>query len=133
MLFLSLEICTVIKSCLDKDEYKEVYSHPEVRALESSARHVMGELVLLLGFGEKVNLGMENPFEESRRWKARFEETIAQLEEAGIKTRKDKQAGWEVYSARRSDWEAPLYHFALYLGFDWDEVTGDRDRSEAAE
>jgi hypothetical protein len=131
ILFMSLEICTLIRSCLDKEEYAEIYNHPEVLALDSSARHVMTEFIELLGLEKKGPLRMETHFEESRRWRARFEEAIGELEEAGIKTRPDKQGGWETYSARRGDWEAPLFHFAAYLGFDWDEVTGDRDRSEA--
>ena len=35
MLFLLLETCAVIRSCLDREEYTEIYNHPEVRNLEA--------------------------------------------------------------------------------------------------
>jgi hypothetical protein len=34
---------------------------------------------------------------------------------------------------RRRGWEQQLAGFALFLGYDWDEVTGDRDLRLAAE
>jgi hypothetical protein len=37
------------------------------------------------------------------------------------------EAGWREYRRRRHGWELELAGFALYLGYDWDEVTGDGD------
>ncbi len=42
------------------------------------------------------------------------------------------RASWTDYQEQRREWEAPLYRFALYLGYDWDEVTGDRNLEYAA-
>jgi hypothetical protein len=133
VLFLSLEICAVIKSCLDSEEYNELNERPEVRILESSARHVLDEFTTLLDLEKQSSRRVESSFEEARRWKARFEQTIARLEEIGIKTRKDRAAGWKVYRALRDEWEPRLYALASYLGYDWDEVTGDKDLEYAAD
>ncbi|MGH9901115.1 MAG: hypothetical protein ACRD68_04660, partial [Pyrinomonadaceae bacterium] len=135
VLFLTLETCAVINSCLDCDEYAETCRHPEVRTLEASARHVLGELVASLGLGGRSGQqrGGESAFEESERWERRFKQTMQQLEAAGVRTRRESSGGWEDYRARREEWESQLYRFAHYLGYDWDEVTGDRDLRYAAD
>jgi hypothetical protein len=43
------------------------------------------------------------------------------------------EAGWREYRHRRHGWELELAGFALYLGYDWDEVTGDGNLSVATE
>ena len=42
-------------------------------------------------------------------------------------------AGWLEYRAQREGWESKLRRLALYLGYDWEEVTGDRDLEYAAD
>ena len=134
MLFLSLEICAVIRSCLDDDEYAETVNHPEVRTLEASSRHVLHALLASLELERRTKRRKrETPFEESRRWRQRFEQTLAQLKETGIRTRADEAAAWEYYRARREEWEAQLHRFSRHLGYDWDEITGDRDLRYAAD
>ena len=58
---------------------------------------------------------------------------MKRLEDSGIKTRRDAHAGLEEYRAQREDWESTLYRFARHLGYDWDEVTGDRNLRYAAD
>jgi hypothetical protein len=36
------------------------------------------------------------------------------------------EAGWREYRHRHHGWELELAGFALYLGYDWDEVTGEQ-------
>jgi len=133
VLFLTLEITTVIKSCLDPDEYPETYNHPEVRTLDASARHVLNQLVASLDMRRRLARRIETRFEESRRWEKRYRQTLYKLKGAGIKTRKDARAGWDEYRAKREEWETSLHRFATYLGYDWDEVTGDRGLEYAAD
>ena len=52
---------------------------------------------------------------------------MERLRAAGIETERE-EAAWESYRARREDWEAPLYRFAVFLGYEWDEITGDREQ-----
>ncbi len=135
MLFLSLEVCAVIRSCLDHTEYAETVNHPEVRTLEASSRHVLRALLVSLELERRSRRRKkeETPFEESRRWRERFEQTLTQLKDAGMKTRADEEAAWEFYRARREEWEAQLHRFSSHLGYDWDEITGDRDLRYAAD
>jgi hypothetical protein len=133
VLFLALETCAVIRSCLDNEAYTETCNHPDVRTLEASSRHVLRELLASLELERRVARQRETPFEESRRWKHRFEQTMRLLKEANILTRPDVSAAWEFYRARREEWEAQLHRFSNYLGYDWDEITGDSDLRYAAD
>lgn len=133
VLFLTLETPSVIHACLDPREYEELCKHPEVLNIEASARHVLGELVASLDLERRARPREAGGFNESRRWRARYEQTLRKLREAGIKTREDLDEGFEAYRARREDWEAPLQRFANYLGYYWDEVTGDGDLDFAAD
>ncbi len=131
VLFLTLETCAVIRSCLDAEEYASVHDHPEVRTLEATVRHVLDELVRSLYLERRTRHRVESKFDESKRWRERYRQTVRQLNSAGIKTRVDPNIGLEEYRARREEWEAQLHRFATYLGYDWDEVTGDRDLQDA--
>jgi hypothetical protein len=136
ILFLLLETCTVIRATLDREESADLRNFPEVRTLEASARHVLTQLVDSLELERRMRprkvLGNEAE-EDERRWRRRFEQTLARLEESGIKTREDTEQAWEEYRAQREEWESKLERLSLYLGFDWEEVTGDRDLEEAAQ
>jgi len=131
--FLVLETCAVINACLDADEYPETCGHPEVRTLEASGLHVLGQLVAALSLKEESAHPPEEASEVSRHLKRRYRQTLRQLSEAGIKTRRDTAEGWEIYRAQREHWETKLHSFARYLGYDWDEVTGDRNLRYAAD
>ena len=133
MLFLMLESCSVIRSCLDSDEYGEIYNHPVVRNLEASARHVLIELDASLCLERRRARRSETSYEESKRWGGRYQATMLRLNDAGIKTRPDRRRGLDEYRAQREEWESKLHRFALYLGYDWDETTGDRDLRYAAD
>ena len=133
VLFLSLEICAVIRSSLDREEHASTYERPEVRTLELSANHVLKELVHLLKLKKNPAHIGESQSDEARRWEARFYHTIANLEEVGIKTNPDREAGLKIYKDCRSSWEKPLFKLASHLGYDWDELTGDGHLLGAAE
>ena len=71
--------------------------------------------------------------EEPARWRQRYEETLRRLQAADVRLPADIDAGWHQYRHRRHGWELELAAFALYLGYDWDEVTGDGGLRVAAE
>ncbi len=133
MMFLVLEICTVIRSCLDTQVYAETGNHPAVMMLEASGRHVLGELYAMLDLERRKTRREETPGIDEKRWRLRFNQSILRLKIAGIKTRPDQEAAWELYRTRREEWESQLHRLANYTGYDWNEVTGDRDLREAAE
>ena len=50
---------------------------------------------------------------------------------AGIRTQENVQAGRRQYVKNRLAWERQLGAFAAFAGYDWEEVTGDRDLQAA--
>ncbi|MDQ3803136.1 MAG: potassium channel family protein [Acidobacteriota bacterium] len=136
MLFLLLEACAVIRTSLDEERHSDVRSHPEVRTLEASARYVLGELVASLDLERRRRRRFDLPdeaAEDEQRWRRRYDQTLSRLDAEGIETRRDREAGYREYRARRQDWESQLRRLSLHLGYDWDEVTGDRDLAYAAD
>ena len=136
VLFLLLETCTVIRAALDREQNEDLRNYPEVRTLEAGVRHVLTQLVSSLDLErrERPRRPTEQEAEEDeRRWRRRYEQTLARLRESSIATRDDVEQGWEEYRAQREEWESKLRRLALHLGYDWDEVTGDRDLEYAAD
>ncbi len=134
VLFILLETCAIVRSCLDENEYAETRDHPEVRTLESTAVYVLNRLVESLGLKKEAEtVSSSSTKEDTARWRRRFRQTMERLQEAGITTRRDRTLAWDTYRTQREKWEAPLYSFSIYLGYDWDEVTGDRDLHYAAD
>ncbi|HEY1403546.1 MAG TPA: potassium channel family protein [Pyrinomonadaceae bacterium] len=129
--FLILETCAVINSCLHEEEYPEMCSHPEMRTLEASGLHVLEQLVFALGLKDEAP--DEAPTAATRRLQRRYRQTLGQLAESGVKTHRDTNKGWEIYRKQRERWETKLNAFCVYLGYDWDEVTGDRDLRHATD
>jgi hypothetical protein len=136
VLFLLLETCAVIRAALDREENKDLRNYPEVRTLDAGVRLVLEQLVdsLDLERRERPRRPTEAEEEETRqRWRRRYEQTLARLRESSIGLRRDMEQGWEEYRTQREEWESKLRRLALHLGYDWDEVTGDRDLEYAAD
>jgi hypothetical protein len=136
VLFLLLETCSVIRSALDREQNADLRNYPEVRTLEAAARHVLTQLVSSLDLERRARPRKRTEreaAEDESRWRRRYDETVARLNEAGLSVREDTEQGWEEYRAQREDWESKLQRLSLHLGYDWDEVTGDRDLEYAAD
>ena len=136
VLFLLLETCAVIRAALDREENADLRNYPEVRTLEAGVRHVLTQFVNSLDLerrGRPRRPTEQEAEENERRWRRRYEQTLTRLRESGIATRDDVEQGWEEYRAQREEWESKLRRLAIHLGYDWDEVTGDRDLEYASD
>jgi len=133
MLFLALEICAVMRACLDPRAHAGTADHPDRHTLESSARYVLGALLsaLRLDPGDRRHTELRDI--EQRRWRARFDRTLQRFRESGIQTPSDLTAAWESYRYERDEWAPKLQLLATYLGYEWEEITGDRDLAHAAQ
>jgi len=58
---------------------------------------------------------------------------LKHLQNTKINTRSDIEQSFLEYSEDRAAWERQLFHFADFLGYDWDEVTGDRSLEDATD
>ena len=136
VLFLLLETCAVIRAALDREQNEDLRNYPEVRTLEAGVRHILTQLIesLDLERRERPRRPTEaEAAEDERRWRRRYEQTITRLRESGISTRADAEQGWAEYREQREEWESKLRRLALHLGYDWEEVTGDRHLKDASD
>lgn len=128
IVFLLLETCAIARTSLDPGRYTELRNYPEVRTLEANARYVLDELISSLDLERRGHpRGDEERPADERRWRKRYRLNLSRLGEAGIKTREDAERGFEEYRELRKQWEDKLQRLANYLGYDWDEITGDLD------
>src|SRR5256714_1118383 len=136
ILFLLLECCAVMRACLDTEHYSALLGYPEVRTLEANAKYVLDELVNSLDLERRSrarDASHDGAEEDERRWRKRYVQTLERLAAEGIRVQPDREAGWLEYRAQREEWESKLRRLALYLGYDWEEITGDRDLEYAAD
>ncbi len=132
-IFIVLETVAILNSQLDENEYVEAENHPDVTVAGDSARYVLAELVTSLHLEKVAN----KPFETEKRAFIRrrhcFDRTRQRLQKSGIKVRDDVESSFAEYVADRAAWEQQMYHLSNFLGYDWEELTGDRDPEDATD
>jgi hypothetical protein len=131
VLFILLEASNIINTCLDQEEYINITDHPEIDTLEESALHVLNDFLVALNLEIELQQSIETPKAELKRRKHCFYRTIRELQSAGIKTRTDDKIALEEYISGRERWERQLHRLGYFLGYDWDELTGDNDLQDA--
>ncbi len=132
-LFFVLETVAILNAHIDENEYVEAGDHPDVLIAGDNARHVLFELVTSLKLETHATDAFEPDAETLRRRRKSFNRSLKHLQDAGIKTRSDVEDAFLEYSEDRAAWERQLYHFTYFLGYDWDEVTGDRSLDDATD
>jgi hypothetical protein len=132
-LFVVLETVAILNAHLDEKEYVEAGDHPDVLIAGNNARYVLAELVTSLNLQAGATESFESDVETLRRRRKSFNRAMKHLQKTEIKTRADIERAFLEYSEDRANWERQLFHFADFLGYDWNEVTGDRDLEDATD
>jgi hypothetical protein len=132
-LFVVLETVAILNAHVDEKEYVEAGDHPDVLIAGDNARHVLAELVTALKLENRATEPFETEEETLGRRQNCFNRALRRLQKSKIKTRTDIQQAFQEYSEDRTDWERQLFHFSVFLGYDWDEVTGDRSLEDATD
>ncbi len=132
-LFVILETVAILNSHLNEAEYLEAGDHPDVLLAGDNARYVLAELVTSLKLQNCANDSFESETKTIRRRQKNFDRALSDLKQSQIKISDDLEKAFAEYSEDRAEWERQLYHFAEFLGYDWNEVTGDRDLEDATD
>jgi len=131
-IFVVLETVAILNAHLD-EEYVEAGDHPDVLIAGDNARHVLAELITSLRLEARASEPFETEAETTKRRRKCFNRAMRHLQNTRIKTRTDTARAFTEYNEDRDEWERMLYHFAGFLGYDWDEVTGDRNLEDATD
>jgi hypothetical protein len=132
-LFVVLETVAILNAHLDENEYVEAGDHPDVLIAGDNARHVLAELVTSLNLQDRATEPFESEAETMIRRRKSFNRALTQIKNTEIKTRPDVEQAFGEYSEDRAAWERQLFHFSELLGYDWEEITGDRDLEDATD
>lgn len=132
-IFVVLETVAILNAHLDEKEYVEAGDHPDVLIAGDNARYVLAELVTSLNLQNRVTDSFEPETETIERRRKSFNRAIKHFQKTEIKTRADIEQAFLEYSEDRANWERQLFHFAEFLGYDWNEVTGDRALEDATD
>jgi hypothetical protein len=132
-LFVVLEAVSLLHSTLNREKYVESGDHPDVMTAGENARYVLAELITALNLQEKTHVAFESQDETLDRRKRSYQRAVEKLSAAKIEVRSDAEKSFQEYSAERERWERQLYYFADFSGYDWDEISGDRDLEDAAD
>ncbi|HEX8638791.1 MAG TPA: potassium channel family protein [Pyrinomonadaceae bacterium] len=132
-LFVVLETEAILNAHVDEAEYIEAGDHPDVLIAGDNARHVLAELLTSLKLEKQANEPFESADKTNARQRKAFARAMNHLRQNKIKTRDDIEQAFLEYSEDRGGWESKLFHFADFLGYDWNEVTGDNDLEDATD
>jgi len=132
-LFVVLETVAILNAHLDEKEYIEAGDHPDVLIADDNARHVLAELLTSLKLEKRAGEPFESEQETLLRRRKCFNRALKHLRNTKIKTRPDIEQAFREYDEDRKAWERQLFHFADFLGYDWNEVTGDQNLEDATD
>lgn len=132
MIFLLIETATIVESCLDPVAHVEICDHPDMVTLKQNALAVVDELVLVLQLQKKASDPIDASIEELARHRRCCRRTMQRLAISGITTL-DDWAALQDYIQARGRWERKLACISRFLGYDWEEISGDQDLDQAAD
>lgn len=55
-------------------------------------------------------------------WKSHFLQAVQRLQQSGMKTPPDVEAGWQRYQELRGQWNGPTRSFCEYMAHDWQDI-----------
>jgi hypothetical protein len=118
---VSLDAVSLILSALDEREYGWLQDSGAVTELWAASRLAITSLAATFLSGGAVN--PEPPSAEAReRWGRRYRIALRRLQQAGIQTVANEQAGARRYVALRAEWDGVAGQLASALAYDRDEI-----------
>ncbi len=132
MVFILIETATIVETCLDPVAHAEVCDHPDMVTLRESALAVIDELAVVLQLEAKMDAPVASGGSDQVRHGRCFRRSMRRLAAAGI-TLRANAAAFADYGAARERWERKLACVSVFLGYDWDEISGDQDLDDAVD
>ena len=131
-LFVLLELTTILDTLIDRQACLELIDSPELEDLRTGTETALKELVVVLNLQETLE-SSAGPRFPLRRHQVSCTRALNTLKQAGIPVEADWRSVFEQYSNRRSEWEKALFVASGFLGYEWEELTGDSDLNNAYE
>ncbi|WP_232317157.1 potassium channel family protein [Anabaena sp. CA = ATCC 33047] len=118
ILFVLLDTATLIKSALNINKYCSLIDSTAVAELWGGGMQMLLELSRSFVSHRYSNINAEL----EQVWRQRYYCAIEKLRAEGIETRRDLEAGANLYICLRQQWYGYIAELADYTEFDWSEV-----------
>ncbi len=132
LIFLLVETATIVRSCLDPTANVDICDHPDLVTLAQNAQAVIDELTIVLQLQGRVKEVGGSTSADQLRHRRCFRRIFDHLSAAGLTSRGDLPTAFGDYVREREAWERKLTAISSFLGYDWDEISGDNGLGEAA-
>lgn len=117
MALISLDLATLIKTALHPQRYQPLIESSAVTELESGGLDMLFQLAD--SFLDSAQLAPPQPKSEWRSWYFR---SVKLLQQHGIETVLDIEAGADAYVTRRARWSGTVQSFASYMEHKWFDI-----------
>lgn len=119
---VALDAVTLINSGLDDEKYAWLKESASVAQLRRSSMFLLTTVTETFFPGGAPDFHRP-PDEETRdRWRRRYFAALRRLQQAGIETVADEQAGAETYVSLRAEWDRYITTLAPTLAYDMEEI-----------
>lgn len=118
IMYLSMDLVTLIKSALDTEKYRSVVESAAVTELWCGGLHFLEEVCNALIPETRSHRREQN----EQAWREHYYRAVERLETEGIKTVSDPEESAALYISMRHEWEAYLIRLMNYMGYDRREI-----------
>lgn len=121
MLFLSLDSVSLVCTALDSQEFQRLTRTASVEGVWRSGRHILEDLSQsFLPTSWRTDTSADD--EERMAWKSHYQHAVETLQQSGMKTTPDVEAGWQRYQELRAQWNGLTHSFCEYMAHDWQDI-----------
>lgn len=118
---VSLDAVSLIRSALDESEYGWLQESGAVAELWGASRLVITSLAETFLSAGAAHPGPPSA-ETKERWRRRYRVALRRLQQAGIRTVEDEEAGARRYVALRAEWDGLLEGLASAMAYERKEI-----------
>lgn len=118
IMYLSMDVVTLIKSALDAEKYRSVVESAAVTELWCGGLHLLEEVCNAVLPKTRSKMREQN----EQLWREHYNRAIERMKVEGIKTALDPEAGASLYISMRHEWEPYLSKLLNYMEHDRREI-----------
>lgn len=118
IVLIAMDTAALLKTTLNEAQYRWLINSAAVAELSGGGLHLLSELA-------STFLPEQRPYRSQpseRLLRARYYQAVHRLQQEGVETRSDLEAGADQYVSLRLQWEPYIRAIADYMGYDWLEI-----------
>lgn len=118
IVLIAMDTASLLKSALDENRYRWLIHSTAVAELSGGGLHLLAELATTFLPGHRYCKKATSELVLRQR----YYHAVKRLQQEGVETTTDIEAGADRYVALRRQWEPYVRAIAVYMGYDWQEI-----------